>query len=125
MKRWLILLPLILSMAEPPRDNRLRIELEDREGLKHSLRGLSCNGRGYLRVREGGLEYAINFSVLRSLEVISQDGQQLKVRLSLKDGTSKEYYLPANTYCKGGSQVGEAGFYLKDIKNIFIRMEEK
>lgn len=125
MKRWLLLIPFVLSMAEPPKDNRLRVELEDKEGLKHSLRGLSCSGRAYLRVKEGSLEYTINFSSLRSIEVLSQESQQLRVRLSFKDGSLKDYLVSANTYCKGVSQVGEAGFYLRDIKNIFIKVEEK
>ncbi|QID32416.1 hypothetical protein [Pampinifervens florentissimum] len=125
MRRWLFLIPFLLSMAEPVKDSKLRVELEDRDGLKHSLRGLVCNGRNHLRVREGKVEYAVNFPSLRSIEVLSQDGPQLKVRLSFKDGPSKDYFIPANTYCKGNSQAGEAGFYLRDIKTIFIKTEEK
>lgn len=125
MRRWLLLLPLILSMAEPVKDSKLKVEVEDREGLKHQLTGLSCGGRAHLRVKEGTLEYSINFSALRSIHVVGHEGQQLRVRLSFTDGASKEYLIPANTYCRAGSQVGEAGFYLKDVKTIFIKREEK
>ncbi len=125
MRRWLFLIPFLLSMAEPVKDSKLRVELEDRDGLKHSLRGLVCNGRDNLRVREGKVEYAVNFSSLRSIEVLGQDGTHLKVRLSFKDGPSRDYLIPVNTYCKGNSQTGEAGFYLRDIKNIFIKVEER
>ncbi|MEJ7621337.1 MAG: hypothetical protein WKI49_02315 [Aquificaceae bacterium] len=125
MRRWLFLIPFLLSMAEPVKDSKLRVELEDKDGLKHSLRGLVCNGRDKLRVREGKVEYTVNFSSLRSIEVLGQDGTQLRVRLSFKDGPSRDYLIPANTYCKGNSQTGEAGFYLRDIKTIFIKTEEK
>jgi len=125
MRKWLFLIPFLLSMAEPVKDSKLRVELEDKDGLKHSLRGLVCNGRDKLRVREGKVEYAVNFSSLSSIEVLGQDGTQLKIRLSFKDGPSRDYLIPANTYCKGNSQTGEAGFYLRDVKTIFIMTEEK
>ncbi len=125
MRKWLFLIPFLLSMAEPVKDSKLRVELEDKDGLKHSLRDLTCNGRSYLRLKEGKVEYVVNFSSLKSIEVINQEGQQLKVRLYLKDGPSRDYLIPANTYCKGNSQTGEAGFYLRDVKTIFIMTEEK
>lgn len=107
------------------KDSRLKVEVEDREGLKHQLAGLSCSGRPHLKVKEGNLEYAIDFSAVRSIQVVGQEGQNLRLRLSFVNGTSKEYLIPANTYCRASSHVGEAGFYLKDIKAIFIKREEK
>ncbi len=112
-------------MAEPVKDSKLKIEVEDKDGLRHNLKGLVCNGRGYLKVKEGNLEYTVNFSTLRAIEVLGQEGQQLKVKLSLKDGPTREYNVPANTYCKANSQMGEAGFYLRDVKTIFIKMEDR
>ncbi len=112
-------------MAEPVKDTKLHVELEDRDGLKHSLKGLLCNGREHLRVAEGKVEYAVRLSSLKSLEVLGQEGQHLRVRFYFKDGPSKDYLIPANTYCKGNSQVGEAGFYLRDVKTIFIKVEER
>ncbi|MCS6998923.1 MAG: hypothetical protein N2648_06075 [Aquificaceae bacterium] len=125
MKRLLLLLPFLLSLGEPVKDQKLKVELEDKSGLKHNLRGLVCGGKAFLRVREGNVDYSLDFSSIKSLEVLGQEGQQIKVRISFKNRASREYTLPADTYCKGNSQVGEAGFYVKDVKAIFITVEEK
>ncbi|MEN3028454.1 MAG: hypothetical protein ABDH29_04420 [Aquificaceae bacterium] len=125
MKRLLFLLPFLLSLGEPIKDQKLKVELEDKSGLKHSLRGLVCGGKAFLRVREGNVDYSLDFSSVKSLEVIGQEGQQIRVRISFKNRAPKEYTLPADTYCKGNSQVGEAGFYVKDVKTIFINLEER
>lgn len=125
MKRLYLLIPLILSMAEPVKDKGLKVEVEDQKGVKHHLNGLVCGGRAYLKVREGSLEYSIDPSSLKSLEVLSQERDQLRIRLKLKDGSLKEYTVPVDTYCKAKSNVGEASFYLRDIKTIFIKTEDK
>lgn len=104
MKKLYILIPLILSMAEPVKDKGLKVELEDKKGIKHHLNGLVCGGRTYLKVKEG---------------------DQLIIKIQLKNGNSKEYLLPASTYCKAKSNIGEAGFYLRDVKTIFIKTEDK
>ncbi|MCS6875582.1 MAG: hypothetical protein RMK35_05480 [Aquificaceae bacterium] len=125
MKRLLLLLPFILSMGEPVRDERLRVEVEDKSGVRHSMKGILCSGRAYLKLREGNVEYSVDFSSLRSLEVLSQEGQQIRVRLTFRGRSSKEYSLPSDLYCKGGSQIGEAGFYLRDVKTILFTVEER
>lgn len=112
-------------MSEPIKDTRLRIELEDRKGVKHNLRGLLCNGKDYLKVREGSVEYSIAFSSLNSIEVLGQDPSGLRIRVNPREGTTKEYSLSPSTYCRGSSKLGEAGFYLKDAKTIFIKVEDK
>ncbi len=112
-------------MAEPIKDTRLRIELEDREGVRHSLRGLFCNGKDYLKVREGSVDYSITFGSISSIEVLGQDPSGLRIRVNSREGTTKEYFLSPNTYCRASSKLGEAGFYLKDVKTIFIKVEEK
>ena len=125
MKKLYILIPLILSMAEPVKDKGLKVELEDKKGIKHHLNGLVCGGRTYLKVKEGNLEYSLDLSTLKSIEVLSQAGDQLIIKIQLKNGNSKEYLLPASTYCKAKSNIGEAGFYLRDVKTIFIKTEDK
>ncbi|MCS7262428.1 MAG: hypothetical protein N3C13_00535 [Aquificaceae bacterium] len=124
MKRILLLLPFLLSMAEPLKEQKFRVELEDKGGTKHSLRGLVCGGRAYLKVREGSVDYSLEFSSIRSIEVLSQEGQQMRVRVSFKNRSSKEYTLPSDLYCKGNALGGEAGFFLRDIRAIFITEEK-
>ncbi|MFN7065091.1 MAG: hypothetical protein ACK4OF_02945 [Aquificaceae bacterium] len=124
MRRLLFLLPFIVSMGEPVKDSKTRIEVEDKKGIIHSLSGLTCDGRGHLKVREGNLEYSIGPQVLNRIEVLSAEGSELRIRAYLKDGSSKDYFVPANTYCKARSQVGQAGFYLKDVSNISIKEEK-
>ncbi|MCX8164550.1 MAG: hypothetical protein N3D14_04070 [Aquificaceae bacterium] len=125
MRRLLFLIPFVLSMGEPVKDQKLRIELEDKSGLKHSFRGLVCNGRSIIKVREGNVDYSLDFHSIRSLEVLGQDGQQVRVKLSFRNGASKEYSMPATTYCKTDSHIGEASFYIKDVKTIIFNTEEK
>lgn len=125
MRKIFVLLPFILSMAEPVKDRRLKVEVEDNKGLKHNLSGLVCSGKPSLKVREGMVDYSIEFTSLKRIEVLGTEGQELRVRLTLKDGASREYALASNIYCKASSTTGEAGFYLRDVRNIFIRMEER
>ncbi len=120
-----MLIPLILSMAEPIKDKGLSVEVEDNKGVKHHLKGLICGGKPYLKVKEGSLEYSVDPSNVKSIEILSQEGDQLKIKVQLKNGSSKEYSLSSNTYCKAKSNVGEAGFYLRDVKAIFIKTEDK
>lgn len=47
----------LLSMAEPVKVNtQLLVKAVDREGITHQLKGISCNGRTYLKVKEGGVD---------------------------------------------------------------------
>lgn len=125
MRMLYLIIPFILSMAEPVKDKGLKVEVEDKKGVIHHLNGLVCGGRTYLKVIDGNIEYSVEPANLKSIEVISREGEHLRLKLRLKNGTSKEYMAPINTYCKAKSQVGEAGFYLKDVKTIFIKTEDK
>ncbi len=124
MKRLLWIAPLILSMAEPIKDN-IKVEVEDQAGVRHHFNGLACGGRNYLKVKEGNVEYSVDFNNLKSLEVLSSEKDRLKLKLYFKNGGVREFYAPANLYCKTKSSIGEAGFYLKDVKAIFIKKEDK
>ncbi len=125
MKRIVLLLPFLLSMGEPVKEGKLKFVVEDKEGIRHNLSSLACDGRTYIRVKEGNLEYSIDFSSLDKVEVLTQRDKDLKLKLYLKNGGSKEYIVSPNTYCKGKSQMGQASFYLRDVKFIFISTEEK
>lgn len=126
MRRFLWLtLPFILSMAEPVGDKNLRVELTDKEGVKHELTGLLCGGRDYLRVKEGAVEYAVPFSSIRYMEPIKQEGNLLRLKVELKGYGNKELLVPADTLCKANSKLGRASFYLRDVRAILFRTEEK
>ncbi|MFN3870974.1 MAG: hypothetical protein ACK4MW_05780 [Aquificaceae bacterium] len=125
MRKILFLLPFLVSMSEPIKDSNIEVTVEDKSGIRHNLKGLVCNGREYLRVREGSIDYSINFSSIERIEVLSQEGKDIKLRIYTNDGGSKEYLVSANTHCKSKTPTGHAGFYIKDVKNIFIKTEGK
>ncbi len=112
---------LLLSMAEPAKVNtQLSLKVVDKEGITHQLKGISCNGKTYLKVKEGSIEYAVPFDDIKHIKVISQKENGLEVDVELKGGSKKRIKLDANTYCTSMSELGRANFYMKDVRDIFI-----
>lgn len=111
-------------MSEPIKDSKIKVVVEDKSGVRHNFNGIVCNGREYLRVKEGSVDYSIDFSAIERIEVLSQEGKDIKLKVYTKGGGSKEYLVSANTHCKSKIPIGYAGFYLKDVKDIFIKVEE-
>ncbi|RMH05198.1 MAG: hypothetical protein D6699_03630 [Aquificota bacterium] len=126
MRRFLWLsLPFVLSMAEPVANKNLRLELVDKDGVRHELTGLLCGGRDYLRVKEGAVSYAVPFSSVKSVQTLKHEDNLLKLRVELKGQGVKELYVPADTFCKANSKLGQASFYLRDVRSILFREEDK
>ncbi len=126
MKKLILTSLFVLSMAEPVKMNKnLSVRVIDADGVTHNLRGISCNGRGYLRVREGSVEYAISFENIRHIKVISQKEDAIDVKVQLVNGIEKHINISTNTYCTSQSELGKASFYIKDVKDIFIERGEQ
>jgi hypothetical protein len=127
MKKTLILSSLfLLSMAEPVKlSKNIHIKVIDAEGITHHLRGISCNGRDYLKVREGSIEYSIPFESIKHIKVLSQKEGILDINVELTDGTERRISVSANTYCTSQSELGKASFYIKDVRDIFIEKGEQ
>ncbi len=120
----LVLAILLLSMAEPMKPSKsLMVRVIDREGVEHNLKGVVCNGRDYLRVKEGNLEYTIPFDMIKHISLLSQNGELLVLRVEFVNGSKEKVYVSANTYCTSLWEFGKVGFYMRDIKDIFIEKE--
>jgi len=126
-RMWIVPTSLLaLSMGEPVKLNKnLHIQVVDKEGITHKFSGILCNGRDYLRVKEGSVEYSVPFENVRQISVLSQRGESVYVKLILTNGVEKEIALSSNTYCTSQSELGKAGFYIRDVRDIFIERGEK
>jgi hypothetical protein len=111
----------LLSMAEPVKVNtHLLVKVVDKEGITHQLKGISCNGRTYLKIKEGSVDYAVPFEDIRHIRVLSQKEDGLEVDMELKGGLKKHARLDLGTYCTSISELGKANFYIRDVRDIFI-----
>lgn len=109
-------------MAEPLRtDTKISLLVIDAAGKEHLLNGPVCDGRPFLPVREGLVEYVVSFSQLSRGVVLRKEGKDLVMRLTFKDGREEEVRVSADTFCRASSPIGRASFYLKDIKEIQVR----
>lgn len=122
MKKGIILSSVfLLSMAEPVKVNtQLSVKVVDREGITHQLKGISCNGRTYLKVKEGGVDYAVPFENIKQIRVLSQKEDGLEVDVEFRGGLKKHIRLDLGTYCTYISELGKANFYIRDVRDIFI-----
>jgi hypothetical protein len=118
----------ILGAAEPvrvPKETQsITIDVIDRAGKVHRLKGISCNGRSYLRVRKGSVEYSISLKSLKEIKVLESKGMDTSVRVVLLDGTSDNFKVSSSTICMSESKLGEASFYIKNIQSITFRHGE-
>ncbi len=125
----LVLYIFILSTAEPvrvPKETQdIAIDVVDRSGKVHMLKGISCNGRSYLRVKKGSVEYSISLKSLKEIKVLETKGMDTTVRVILRDGTSDNFRVSSSTICMSESKLGEATFYIKNIQSITFRHGEK
>ncbi|MFN3813233.1 MAG: hypothetical protein ACK4SM_01240 [Aquificaceae bacterium] len=127
MKRVLLLVPTVLlfSMAEPVKPSKdLMVEVIDREGIEHNLRGMVCNGKDYLRVKEGNLDYTIPFDMIKHISLLTQNGGLLILQIEFVNNRKENVSINANTYCTSIWEFGKVGFYMRDIKDIFIKKEK-
>ncbi len=120
---------LLMSVAEPvrvPRETQnIVIDVVDSEGKVHRLKGISCNGKGYLRVRKGSVEYSISLKSIKEIKVLEKGPNKVLLRVITLDGVSDNFNVSPSTICMSESKIGEANFYIKNVQSITFRHGEK
>lgn len=110
-------------MGEPVYLKEAKVEVTDKYGNTFELSSLSCSGKDYLRAKEGAVEFSVPLSEIRDIKVLQEEGDRLSVMLTLSSGKREKLHVSKNLYCEGKSSIGNASFYLRDIKEISIRRE--
>ncbi len=125
----LLLYILILGVAEPvrvPRETEnITVEVIDTSGQLHKLKGISCNGKSYLRVKKGSVEYSIALKSLKEVNVERKKGSLVTVSVVMRDGLKDTFNVSASTVCMSESKLGEATFYIKNVKRIILKHGER
>ena len=133
MKKFLfsfLLVPVLsFSMAEPagapPEVKNISIVVIDKEGKKHQLKSPTCEGLSYIKVKKGEVEYSISLTNLEKLEIINVSGDKAIVRVKLKGGKEEVFNISSHAVCSALSEIGNASFTMKDIKEILFQKEER
>jgi len=125
-----VLIPLLsFSMAEPagapPEVKNISIVVIDKEGKKHQLKSPTCEGLSYIKVRKGQVEYSISFTNIEKLEILNVSGDKAMVKIKLKSGKEDIFDMPSHAFCTALSEIGNASFTMKDIKEIIFHKEER
>lgn len=125
-----VLIPLLsFSMAEPagapPEVKNISIVVIDKEGKKHQLKSPTCEGLSYIKVKKGEVEYSISLTNLEKLEIINVSGDKAIVRIKLKGGKEEVFNISSHAVCSALSEIGNASFTMKDIKEILFQKEER
>lgn len=122
-------LSLVFPMAEPtgspPEVKNLNVIVVDKKGVKHVLKSPTCEGLSYIKVRKGDIEYAVSLTNVEKMEIINVSGDKAIVKIHLRNGKSEVFELPSNYFCSAVSDIGNASFTIKDVKEIQFRKEEK
>ncbi len=120
---------LVFPMAEPtgspPEVKNINVIVIDKKGVKHILRSPTCEGLSYIKVKKGDVEYAVSLTNVKKMEIINVSGDKAIVKIHLKNGKAEVFELPSNYFCSAVSDIGNASFTIKDVKEILFRKEEK
>lgn len=124
------LLPALATwgMSEPaslPSELRsVPVVVVDSEGTTHELLGLRCEGRGELELRKGNVDYKLSLLSVRRIEVIGEDGEKIRLKVTMKGGKSGEFFVERSLKCSAESDIGEVSFYLGDVRTVEIGDEK-
>ncbi len=113
---------LLVSMAErsqvPPELRNLKALVKDSKGVSHELTSLRCGDGASLKLKKGNLDYYVSLSSIKSIEVLGQDGEAVRVKLSLRDGSSETLHISSSTRCTAQSKLGTVSFYINEVRSV-------
>jgi hypothetical protein len=123
MRKFLPLLFFLSSLGfamggRPSAEYLQTVKIVDAQGQEHILKSLSCDGNDYFEFKDGALSVKVPFTVIKKLEVVSSQGDNLKVKVYFKGGKEKEFTAEGDILCKGLSDYGLVEAYLKQIKEM-------
>jgi hypothetical protein len=93
----------------------------DNTGKAHVLQNCNCDGRTYIDVKDGSLSYFVDLNTVRSIDVEALRANNVEVNLKTNTNPSGELVeLSKDMTCYGLGSLGNAKFYIKNIKSIYI-----
>ncbi|HID79827.1 MAG TPA: hypothetical protein EYH48_00230 [Aquifex aeolicus] len=112
---------LVFSMGQRPVAEYMHtVKIVDSRGEEHILKFLSCDGNDYFEFEDGSLLVKVPFNIVQKVEVVSSEGEKLKVRVYFRGGKEREFSTEGDILCKGISDYGYIEAYLKQIKEIIF-----
>ncbi|HEK25503.1 hypothetical protein [Hydrogenobaculum sp.] len=93
----------------------------DNTGKSHILQNCNCDGRTYIDVKDGSLSYFVDLNTVRSIDVEALRANNVEVDLKTNANPNGELVeLSKDMICYGLGSLGNAKFYIKNIKSIYI-----
>lgn len=93
----------------------------DNTGKSHILKDCNCDGRTYIDVKNGSISYFIDLANIRYIDVKTFRDNEILADLSTSnDPSGKLISISKDTICYGIGSFGNAKFYLKNIKYLYI-----
>ncbi|MGC8587521.1 MAG: hypothetical protein ACP5LI_00655 [Hydrogenobaculum sp.] len=93
----------------------------DNTGKSHILQNCNCDGRTYIDVKDGSLSYFVDLNTVRSIDVEAFRANNVEVDLKTNANPNGELVeLSKDMICYGLGSLGNAKFYIKNIKSIYI-----
>ncbi|MGC8650162.1 MAG: hypothetical protein ACP5S8_04245 [Hydrogenobaculum sp.] len=93
----------------------------DNTGKSHILQNCNCDGRTYIDVKDGSLSYFVDLNTVRSIDVEAFRANNVEVDLKTNaNPNGKLVELSKDMICYGLGSLGNAKFYIKNIKSIYI-----
>ncbi len=96
-------------------------KIVDNTGQSHILQNCNCDGRTYIDVKRGSLSYFVDLSSVKSMSVRAFRTNDVLVDLTTRmDQTPKLVSVSKDMICYGMGSLGNAKFYIKNIKDLYI-----
>ncbi|MGC8677221.1 MAG: hypothetical protein ACP5UF_03280 [Hydrogenobaculum sp.] len=93
----------------------------DNTGKSHILQNCNCDGRTYIDVKDGSLSYFVDLNTVRSIDVEAFRANNVEVDLKTNaNPNGKLVELSKDMICYGLGSLGNAKFYIKNIKSVYI-----
>ncbi|GAB6077683.1 hypothetical protein JCM8795_03690 [Hydrogenobaculum acidophilum] len=93
----------------------------DNTGKAHVLQNCNCDGRTYIDVKDGSLSYFVDLNTVRSIDVKAFRGREVEVDLKTNINPNGELVdVSKDMTCYGLGSLGNAKFYIKNIKSMYI-----
>ncbi len=93
----------------------------DNTGKAHVLQNCNCDGRTYIDVKDGSLSYFVDLNTVRSIDVEAFRGREVEINLKTNaNPNGKLVDVSKDMICYGLGSLGNAKFYIKNIKSIYI-----
>ncbi|MGC8808634.1 MAG: hypothetical protein ACP5Q3_00130 [bacterium] len=100
----------------PPKD--FKVEISDQMGVKTNLSKFSQEGKVVLAGKRGQAQVAIPFEIISKIEFVKLEGQEVILKVSLREAKSYEIKIEKKSKFFGQADFGPLRIEAQDIKTI-------